>query len=173
MAPRSASEWRRHPEIVEASVRGFNYQDDFPRIISKEHPWLKEFDLGFCDDEDLPSWIVFGWDHLRPGDFDVENYNSAVGLRYGLSDAGGHLKLGNNYIMIISKELNEKRAKARARAAQEAFKSGAESRRYVAPEDPRGQEFLDDDDAVMAKLEHQTIAPTSAKPKRVGRPPKR
>ena len=171
MAPRSASEWRRHEEIVNASVRGFDHLEALPKILSQEHSWLKAFNFGFCDDEDLPGWITLGWDHLRPGDFDVDNYNSAIGLRFGLTDAGGHLKLGNNYVMIIPKDLDEKRAKARARAAQEAFKSGAESRRYVAPEDPRGQEFLDDDDAVMARLEHQTIAPTSAK-KKVGRPPK-
>ena len=86
MAPRSAKEWRRHDVLVDASVRGFDHLDALPRIIPEEHAWLREFSFGFCDEEDLPSWLTMGWDHLRSADFDVESFNTAVALRFGLTD---------------------------------------------------------------------------------------
>ena len=172
MAPRSAKEWRRHDVLVDASVRGFDHLDALPRIIPEEHAWLREFSFGFCDEEDLPSWLTMGWDHLRSADFDVESFNTAVALRFGLTDTEGVIKFGRNYVMIMPLDLYEERMDARSQAAQADFKRQVDSRRYVAPEDPRGPEFLEDYEAVKSELNINTVVPTSGQKTR-GRPPKK
>lgn len=142
--------------------------------MAEEHKWLTDFDFNFSSEEEIPHNVSVGWQHLKTSDFgidDVDQFNSAVPLRFGLSDAGGHLKLSENYIMIRPKDLTEKIERARSRAAQAQFKQEAESRLYVDSADPRGSELAKNKDLVHADLTMTTINPTSAKPKR-GRPRK-
>ena len=171
MAHPKPSDWGRVDDIVKASTRGYNALEALPRNLQKQYPWLRDFNFGFYTENDLPSRMMMGWRYLMVSDFAIESFNEAIGLKHGLSDAGGHVKQGNNYVMIIPKDIREKQRAARNKQTEDAISDIGRADRYVSPDDPRADEMLEAE-GLRAELSMNTVAPTSAK-KRPGRPRKK
>lgn len=94
------NDWKKHPSVANVGTKGFNPNEEIPKLIKAEYPWARAFDFSFASAEDIPSSGAAGWIHLRKENFDPETFNQAVSLRFGISEQGGVLKSLNNYIMI-------------------------------------------------------------------------
>ena len=171
MAHPKPSDWKRHDEIINAGSKGFNHLDAIPKILPKEYPWLEDFEMGFCDEGEVPEWTTLGWQHLKTEHFEVSSFNQAIGLRFGLSDDAGLIKFMSNYIMIIPKDLREKQMEARAKEADRLFLAQTEGQKYVHEDEPKHDRKIESS-AAKSDYEGATIIPTEAKKKR-GRPPKK
>ena len=77
--------------------------------------------------------------------FDVEDWNTTVGLRFGLTvDASDNVKHGNNYIMLMSREYREKVIlPERLEAIKRIERAADEDAVVVHPEDPEYNKMKD------------------------------
>jgi hypothetical protein len=148
--------------------------------MREEFSWLKDFDFGFCVAEDLAEWTSLGWRYLCVSDFeiDLDEWERAVGTRFGLTDAGGHVKWRDNYVMIQHKDFREKLLKERYKRADEATRRALEATAYADPRDPSYQENLQYskdhtkfESDLGRNIRDEPEAEEEAVPKRRGRPP--
>jgi len=124
---------------------GFNVLRDLEKELQRAIPDLKAYNIGLFVEDDLKNVMPIGWVYMDYGHLDyetVESFNNAVGLRYGIViDPSGHLKIGDNFIMIMPKDYREKvkaeRKRAFDRQNQEAMNAG----NFVPASDPRRAEM--------------------------------
>jgi hypothetical protein len=91
-----------------ASARGFNLLADFEREMHKAYPSTKHLKFGFFSDDDRKYQFTIGWVSLKGDMFDVEDFNSTVGSRFGVRvDINGDVMYHDNYIMIMDKSYRE------------------------------------------------------------------
>ena len=159
-----ASDWSKYDELLSAGTRGWNPLVRLPELLRKEYHWMDDFEFGFCSEADIPNWLTQGWVFLDTSHFDVSQMNEVVGIRFGLTDAGGHIKFRENYIMIQPKDFRDKLKKRRNEEAEAAYKANIQGTKYVAPGDARGES--------ETTLEENSFTVASPEQKRVGRPPK-
>lgn len=134
MAHPSPSDWKRHESVLKAGIKGFNVLKELPRLLKKEYSWLNEYLLGFYIDDDVPDRRSLGWEHLRREHFDIENFNTAIGLGHGLTDDGaGNLKYRDNYIMIMPKWFRKEMLDLRHEASEEKMARQINSQAYIPP----------------------------------------
>ncbi len=164
------SDWKRHEELIRAGTKGFNHMEAIPRILPKEYPWLKDFEIGFFSADDIPMLQSIGWRFLETSHFDTQSFNEAIGLRFGLSEDAGRIKYLSNYLMIIPRDIDEKKRRARNDENDKLFAAQTDGQKYVHPSDPRASELINSG-SVKSDYETATIIPTEAKKR--GRPPKR
>lgn len=169
----SVKDWEKDEAILASGTKGFNVLTELPRLLSKHYPWLQDFRIGFCDKNQLQHWGSIGWAFLRTEHFEIDNFNQAVGLRFGLVDDGGNIKFRDNYLMIMPKDFRKRQINMRNEEADRMISAQTEGQKYVSPADPRGQELLGREDMVYATSDERVIkvAPTEDKPTR-GRPRK-
>lgn len=176
MAHPKASDWKQYDEVLNAGTRGFNALQVIPRIMQKEIPWLNDFNMGFCVAEDLPEWMTMGWQHLETSHLgDTDEWNRAIALRFNISDAGGHVKYRDNYLMIMPKDYREKLKRIRNEAAERDFENAVEqTASYAHPQDERYAEMKEASAELSEvsgyRVQAEGAAESGAKPKR-GRPP--
>ena len=170
----SVSEWESDPSILASGTRGFNMLTEIPRLLRKHYSWLGDFEIGFCDKDDLPGWLASGWRWLKTEHFDIDNYNQAVGLRFGFSDDGGNIKWRENYLMIMPKDVRKRQVAIRNEESERMFSAQTGDQKYVSKADPRGQELLSNEDVVYSELEEKFVktAPASDETPKRGRPRK-
>lgn len=175
----SADKWREHPEILLAGTAGFDHLEALPRLLKAEFPWLEEYEIGFCDidNNDVPLWRSIGWDFLSTSDFDIENFNEAIAIPYGLSEASGRIRFKKNWVMRMPLDMREARTQAVHDHNERQFQAQVEGKAYVVPEDPEAGALMDSD-AVFSKYESHTVNPIESKPdqpekRKRGRPPKK
>ena len=93
------SDWS--DKVYQAGARGgFNPLVHLEPELHRAYPDLRKFEIGLFSEEDLKNQFPIGWVHLDYGMFDhedVESFNKAVGLRYGMVvDVHGHIKISDN-----------------------------------------------------------------------------
>ena len=160
---------------------GFNLLRDLIPSLQEAIPDLKNFEGGLFVEEDLKNVRPMCWVHLDSGHLDekiINDFNTTIGLRYGIViDANGHLKVGDNFIMIMPKKYRERIAAERKAALDRQNALSHQKSAYVHPSDPNYGEMMQGAqevaDAASTKYKVQVAGePEPAeKPKR-GRPRK-
>ena len=134
------SDWGKYTEVARAMTKSWNALVDLPKVFTEEYPWLKEYTWGFFVDEDVSERMTYGFRWLEMAHFDndsIDKFNAAVGTRFGLNtDAAGHLKWHDNYIMIRPRGLTDEIVLERNRVSEERMKSAVEARTHSIPGDP-------------------------------------
>ena len=124
---------------------GFNILRDLERELQQAIPDLKAYNIGLFVEDDLKNVMPIGWVYMDYGHLDyetVESFNNAIGLRYGIViDSSGHLKVGDNYIMIMPKDYREKVKAERKRAYDLQNQEAMDASTYVPQSDPRYEEM--------------------------------
>ena len=168
------NDWLKHPSVSSVGTKGFNPNEQIPKLIKKEYSWARAFDFAFSSKEDIPSAGAAGWIHLRKENFDPDTFNQAVSLRFGIGEEGGVLKSLNNYIMIRPIDESKRVLKEQNDAFEENHKiSSLGAGMYTDKDDPEAKKLrerlmdrgLDD---IGLKEEQFSVN----EPKRRGRPPK-
>lgn len=165
------SDWLADDAILASGTRGLNMLTEIPRLLHKHYPWTNEFEIGFCDKSDLPTWLSQGWRWLKTEHFDIDNYNEAVGLRFGFGEDGGNIKWRENYLMIMPKDVRRRQIDARNEHSEQTFHAQTEGTQYVSKDDPRGEELRQHDDVVYSEMDEAIIkpGPRPAEPVKRGR----
>ena len=143
MAFPKLGEWSE--KAYAASARGFNLLIDFEREMHRAYPDTQPFRFGFFSEDDLNFQYTIGWKNLKGSMFDVEDFNSTVGLRFGLRiDASDNVLYNNNYIMIMPIAYREEIIlPARKAASDRMQKSADEDSVFVHPADPEYNKMKD------------------------------
>jgi len=172
----SVKDWERNPAISRAGTKGFNPNEEIPKMLKAEFDWLKDFDFAMCIASDIPTALYGGWKHLLAEYFDVENFNAAIGLRFGLNDADGVIKLEENYIMIMPTAEAKRVLDERNDAFEEHYEKVTRSSGiYTDKNDPDGRKLQD---RMIEKhpdsfgLEEEQFSVGTSKKRGPGRPPK-
>jgi hypothetical protein len=159
--------------VYNAGAGGFNLLRDFEKEMWKVYPETRVYKFGFFSDDGVPEVSTYGWVHLQGGMFDVEDWNTAVGLRFGLAvDASDNVKYADNFIMIMPRQYREDviyvgERKRIAEAENAADDAGA----FVHPSDPEFNK-MKDRARELASTEKFDLRPMpGAEPDR-GEPPK-
>ena len=128
-----------------ASARGFNLLIDFEREMHKVYPDTQPFRFGFFSEDDLNFQYTIGWKNLKGSMFDVKDFNSTVGLRFGLRvDASDNVLFNNNYIMIMPRAYRDEVVlPARKEAIKRMEKSADDDAVFVHPSDPEYNRMKD------------------------------
>ena len=140
MARPNVDDWRKHEAILKSDRMGFNPLRDMYGMLVAEYPWLSDWKLGFCSKTDVPEWRSEGWVFLEVadlGDEQMESFNEATSLRFGLTSSDGHVRWRDNYLMIMPTEFRKKQVAARSERSERQFRQ-SQSKEYVAPGDARG-----------------------------------
>jgi hypothetical protein len=141
--PRKA-DWGKYKEVARAMTKSWNALVDLPKVFSEEYPWLKEYTFGFFVDDDVSERMTYAFKFLEMAHFDyddIDAFNSAVGTRYGLNtDAAGHLKWHDNFIMIRPKELTDEIVAERNRVSEERMQRAVENKTHAIEGDPKEKE---------------------------------
>lgn len=168
------ADWGKYKEVARASTSNWNALVDLPKVFKKEFTWLNEFDLGFFVDEDVTERMSLGWRWLEMVHFDyetIDSFNAMVGTRFGLStDAAGHLKWRNNFLMIRPRELTDEIVRERNRIAHE--RAIIPPPAHAVKGDPRENEVLEYSREHSEYEQTKVNRDTGAQQKRQGRPPK-
>lgn len=170
----SVDDWKRNPAVANAGTKGFNPLIEIPKALQKEFSWMREFEFAFMAESDLPIAGAAGWIHLRKDMFDPENFNTAIGLRFGIMERGGILKLMDNYIMIMPRDENKRVISERNEAFEREYERNSFGAGiYTDDNDPKARKMREDLidkglDDIGLKEEKFSIEP----PKKRGRPPK-
>lgn len=171
MPKKKASDWSKHSELLRAGISGWNPLMRLPKVMQKEFPDLQEFDFGFFSDEDVPERRSMGWDFLDKEDFDVEEFNKTVGLRFGLTlDAAGHVKWRENYIMVQPKWYREEYVQQRERENTAVFERAMTPAGQFAPGDPRADEMQEASEE-LSSIQTKTVQAKEPPQRPRGRPP--
>jgi hypothetical protein len=133
-------------EVYNAGTRGsFNPLRDLEKELHRVIPDLRPYTIMLCSDEDLNSTTQMGWKHMDSGHFDyetVEDFNKAVGLRFGMRiDPHGHIMGGGNYIMLMPNTYRERILDARKEAYNVTQDRANQSLAVSLSGDPRGGEM--------------------------------
>jgi len=170
MSQPKASDWKKYEELLRADSRGWNPQKRLPELLRKEYAWANEFEFGFISEPNLAFARTNGWDYVMTSDFDIDNFNEAVGLNYGLTtDAAGHVKVGSNFLMKQARWFREKMQEKRNLEFERTFSKSMENSKYAVREDPRHDEIMADQELAYSEFHEDVIE--DGKPRR-GRPPK-
>ena len=178
MARPKVSDWKADESVLRAGTRGFNILDELPLALQKAFPWLKEFEFGFFIDEHVPHRTSIGWAHLKKSHLEdgVDEFNQAIGLRFGLTtDGTDNLMWRENYIMIMPNEFRAKLWNIRHKMDDEQMARNVGGGAFIPPGAKQAQEEWIREQSQNA-YETATVvnrAGTEDKqPKPRGRPPK-
>jgi len=139
----SKEDWARHAEITNTGFRGWNVFQRLPVIMKVEIPWMREWAIGFANDDDMGEFTAQGWRPLRADHFGkdgLSNFNQTIGLRFNLESVDGTVKYKKHYLMIKPKDLREQQIKEQNDAFEEYY-SAITRQAYVHPQDPRAAEM--------------------------------
>lgn len=171
MAFPKVSDWSER--VYNVGVGGFNLLRDFEPEMHRVYPDTKDYNFGYYSESAVPEMSTQGYVHLKGSMFDVDDWNSVVGLRFGLvRDANDNIKHGDNFIMIMPRhyrdtviKVNEKQKITDLEAASD--EAGA----FVHPQDPEYNK-MKDRARELASTEKFDLRPQpGAEPDR-GEPPK-
>jgi hypothetical protein len=132
----SVKDWEQSDELLNAGTKGWNALDRLPQLLYKNFPWTREFIFGFFVEDDLGLAGSKGWVHVKPDAFDVNDWNSTVGLRYAFSDVGGVLKFRENYLMYMPKDFRRRQVERQNQAYEDDVAGSLENLSYAHPDDP-------------------------------------
>lgn len=171
-----ASDWKKHDKILNAGLKGFNALTEIPKAIKAEMPDFKRFKFGFFSGNDVPEMHSMGWVHLESHMFDVEEWNKAVGLRFGLTNTEGLVKYRENYIMIMDMTYRKRLENVRIDESERELATSLEGvSSYAHPSDSRYGEMKaaskDLGGVELTRVQAEGQAPSGAEPKKRGRPP--
>lgn len=143
MAFPKVSDWSE--KVYNAGGMGFNLLRDFEREMHEAYPDTKLYNFGYFTGNDVNNVSTMGWVHLKGSMFDVEDWNTAVGLRFGLvADASDNVKFGENYIMMMPRaHRDEVILPERKEATKRLEASADEDSVIVHPEDPEYNKMKD------------------------------
>jgi len=172
------SDWEKYEEVINAGTQGWNPLQRLPKLLEKEYKWMRDFNVGFCSEADLSHWRSIGWEHLKTEHFNIDNFNNAIALRFGLTDDAGLIKYNDNWLMIQPKDFRERVLKARNDSFEEMYAQSVTAQGGAPDADPRKDEL---DRLSGGKLEsykvqnvpQDTSTEETPAPKRRGRPPKK
>lgn len=157
--------WESKSEIIESAYRGWNPLQRLPVLLREAYPDLKGVEFGFFTDADLPERFAQGWELLSTDLFDPDELNEVLPARYGLTVNGGRIKWSENTLMIMGKDFREQLIDARNRSHEDRYQAAVESKKYVSPHDPRGDE--------MSAYAESKLETHQVRPRGPGRPPKK
>ena len=142
MAFRKVSEWS--DAIRNAGTRGYNPLVNFEKDICEAYPDLRPYTFCFSSESDMNSNQIIGWVPLMASEFDVDDFASAVGLRFGIrSDASNHVRQGENYILYMPKQHREIILNSRKEADDAMKERAMDAASYVHPSDPEFNKMKD------------------------------
>jgi len=143
MAFPKVSDWS--DSVYNAGAMGFNLLRDFEKEMHRAYPDTQAYTFGYFSDSDISSVSTMGWVHLKGSMFDVEDWNTAVGLRFGLvKDVSDNVKYGENYIMLMPRQHREDVIlPSRKRAAERMEAAADDDAIVVHPEDPEYNKMKD------------------------------
>jgi len=143
MAFPKRQEWSDN--VLNAGTRGFNLLRDFEREMHLAYPDTSHLKFGYFSDTDINHVHTMGWRHFKGDMFDVEDWNTAVGLRFGVRvDASNNIMHGENYIMIMDRGFRDEIIlPARKAEITKLEQSADEAASYVHPEDPEYNKMKD------------------------------
>jgi hypothetical protein len=137
------SDWSE--KVYSAGARGFNFLVDFEKEMWRVYPDTRPYNFGKFSEDDINSVSIIGWKHLQGGMFDVDDWNSKVGLRFGLTvDASDNVLYGGEYVMLMPRDYREsviypERLQAIKRIEQAADDDSV----FVHPSDPEYNKMKD------------------------------
>ena len=131
--------------VLNAGARGFNLLRDFEREMHYAYPETNHLNFGYFSEDDINSVYTMGWRHLKGNMFDVEDWNSVVGLRFGLRlDVHDNIMFEENYIMIMDRGFRDEIIlPARRAEIDKVERSADEAATYVHPDDPEHNRMKD------------------------------
>ncbi len=132
-------------KVLNAGTRGFNLLRDFEREMHSAYPGTSHLKFGYFSKSDLNSVFTMGWRNFKSDMFDVEDFNDAVGSKFGLQvDVHNNITYDENYIMIMDKTFREEVILPERKAAIDRLEASAdEAATYVHPEDPEFNKMKD------------------------------
>lgn len=156
MAFPKVSDWSE--KVYNAGSRGFNLLVDFEREMHRVYPDTQPYTFGYYMESDVPERSTLGWKHLKGSMFDVEDWNSTVGLRFGLTvDASDNIMYGSNFVMLMPKSYREEVILPERLDAIKRLESAADEDSVVVhPEDPEYNKMKDAGRAI-AKTEKTKV----------------
>ncbi len=143
MAFPKVSDWSE--KVYNAGAMGFNLLRDFEREMHEAYPDTQDYNFGYFSESDINNVSTMGWVHLKGSMFEVEDWNTAVGLRFGLQvDASDNIKYGENFVMMMPKHHRETVIlPARLEAIKKIESAADEDAVVVHPEDPEYNKMKD------------------------------
>ena len=143
MAFPKRKEWS--DRALNAGTRGFNLLRDFEREMHLAYPDTSHLKFGYFSDTAINEVSTMGWKHMKGSMFDVEDWNTAVGLRFSLQrTADDNLKFGDNFIMIMDRGYRDEIIlPARKAEVDKAEQSANDAAAYVHPDDPEKNKMMD------------------------------
>jgi hypothetical protein len=166
-----ASDWRESRDLLSSGTRGWHYQEEFPKLLKKHIPELRDFEFGYvsAEGDEIARWQAMGWKSLNVEHFEKEEFNKVVGFRFELKDTDGRLKIMGNWIMIRPYDFAAEQQAMRNKAAEDyelsSIKANTNLPTGITPED------------VDSELEKKTFSTPKEVPddegpkKKPGRPP--
>jgi len=143
MAFPKVTDWSE--KVYNAGAMGFNLLRDFEKEMHRVYPETQDFNFGYFSETDVNQVSTMGWKHMKGSMFDVEDWNSTVGLRFGLTrDASDNLKCSDNYIMLMPRNYRETVIMpARLESIKKMEAAADEDAVVVHPEDPEFNKMKD------------------------------
>ena len=143
MAFRKVTDWSE--AIYNAGALGFNLLRDFEPELHRVYPETRPYTFGYFSEDDITNVSTIGWTHMKGDDIEVDDWNSKVGLRFGLTvDASNNVKHGSNYIMYMPRQHRENVIlPARKKAIEEQERRADDAGKFVHPSDPEYNRMKD------------------------------
>ena len=137
------SEWSE--STYAATTLGFNLLRDFEKEMHRVYPDTQPYSFGYFSEDDLNERQTEGWKFLTGGMFDVEDFNSTVGSRFGLRvDAHDRVLYNNNYIMLMGRQHREEYVlPARTARSKQVEQAADDDAVFVHPSDPEYNRMKD------------------------------
>lgn len=132
-------------QVHNAGTRGsFNPLRDLQKEMHRSIPDLRPYEIGLFSAEDLRSVTQMGWVHMKSEHFDVDDFNSVVGLRYGMTvDPSSNIKVGDNFVMMMPKTYREKVLAKRKEALNNQRERANQAAAYAHPSDRNYNQMME------------------------------
>jgi hypothetical protein len=134
--------WKDSQELIRAGVRGFNALQELPRMLREATDWGKQFEFAFISEKELAEARSKGWEHVQSEYLDTEGFNTAAGLRFGLTNEGGVVKSVDSYLMLMPKEFRKKQMEYRNKYHEEHVAGTLREQAYAHPSDPEYSKMI-------------------------------
>lgn len=165
-----------------AGINGINLLAHFEKEIHRVYPGTNKYKFGFFSADGAEEASTAGWVFLKGAMFEVEDWNSAVGLRFGLTrNADDNIKHRENYLMIMPLVFRDDVLYPAQRRNMDRLDAAAdEAQTFVHPSDPEFNKMKDrarelastEKYKLQMEGEPEHSVPDPPTPKKRGRPPK-
>jgi hypothetical protein len=158
-----------------AGINGINLLAHFEKEIHRVYPGTNKYKFGFFSADGAEEASTAGWVFLKGAMFEVEDWNSAVGLRFGLTrNPDDNIKHRENFLMIMPMAFREDVLyPAQKRNMDRLDEAAEDAQAFVHPSDPEFNKMKDRARELSSSEKFDLRPQMGAEPDRGAPPPKK